>query len=242
MTTRGERFVAAYNKIDDFLRKTMPRGKPGRYKHEPFTVLMQTAAETHPTLRHFLGELEVYARLRNAIVHDAGIGPSILADPREDAVLKIEHICDRLLHPRRLRDIPLYRPIRIFGGAEPIAHVLAYMKEHDFSQVIASSNAEYVILSAEGIAHWLENKVTDDILALSEVPVREALRFEPPGTCIYARCDDTVEAARELFIPKLTKRVFSALVSESGKPDDRPLNILTPWDFVTNSIGVPPKG
>jgi hypothetical protein len=113
---------------------------------------------------------------------------------------------------------------------------LSYMRTNDFSQVVARRGKIHAILSAEGIAHWLEDKSKDDIIALSEVSVGDALNFEPAGTSAYLKADDTVEQAREVFANDIGKRVFSALVTESGSPRQTPLNIVTPWDFVAGAL------
>jgi hypothetical protein len=62
------------------------------------------------------------------------------------------------------------------------------------------------------------------------------LDFEPKDTCVYLRVDDSVDRAREIFVNDIGKRVFSALVSEIGKAEGNPINIVTPWDFVGGQI------
>jgi ATP-dependent DNA ligase len=44
------------------------------------------------------------------------------------------------------------------------------------------------------------------------------------------------ERAREVFANDIGKRVFSALVTESGRPKQRPINIVTPWDIVSGAL------
>jgi hypothetical protein len=96
------------------------------------------------------------------------------------------------------------------------------MRANDFSQIVALLSGMHVLLSAEGIAYWLEAKSEEDIIALSEVELGHALDFEPEGSCAYLKADDTVERAREVFANDIGKRVFSALVTESGSPKQRP--------------------
>jgi hypothetical protein len=66
---------------------------------------------------------------------------------------------------------------------------LAYMLKNDFSQVIAESARKSVILSAEDIAPWLEQKSTEDITSLVETTrLGQVLEFESKYTCTYLSC------------------------------------------------------
>jgi hypothetical protein len=62
------------------------------------------------------------------------------------------------------------------------------------------------------------------------------LEFEPKDTCVYLQANDSVDRAREIFANDIGKRVFSVLVSESGKAEGKPTNIVTPWDFISGVL------
>ena len=96
MTPNGDRFESAYNKIDALLRK-----KIDGTKATSFSQIVNQAAEKDPTVRAVKDDLMEYGDLRNAIVHDRGKAPVLLADPRDDVVVSIEKILNRLLHPNR---------------------------------------------------------------------------------------------------------------------------------------------
>jgi hypothetical protein len=110
------------------------------------------------------------------------------------------------------------------------------MKQNEFSQIIIELSREFVILSSVGIARWLENKSTEDIISPVETKLGEVLDFEPKGSCIYLKVSDTVEEARERFTSDIGKMVVSVLVSEHGKSTEKPINIITPWDFVAGAL------
>ena len=150
-------------------------------------------------MRRNKDDLLEYGDLRNAIVHDRGKAPVLLADPREDVVVKIEEIWNRLSHPRILRSLARPIPLRIFTSSTVLAESLSYMRANDFSQVIAVRDEKHLILSAEGIAHWLEAKSKEDIIELSAARLSDVLNFEPKDSCIYLRANDTVDRAREVF-------------------------------------------
>jgi hypothetical protein len=163
MASNGDRFEAAYNKIDALLRK-----KVGQ-RSASFSSIVIDAAKKDAAVRAYKDDLLEYGDLRNAIVHDRGKAPVLLADPREEFVMRIEEIWDRLSRPRTLRSLARPVPLRIFDTSEPLPEALSYMRANDFSQIVALLSCMHVILSAEGIAHWLEAKSKEDIIALSEV-------------------------------------------------------------------------
>jgi len=119
---------------------------------------------------------------------------------------------------------------------DALPEALAYMRKNDFSQIIAECARKFVILSAEGIAHWLEQKSTEDIISLVETKLGQVLDFEPKDTCIYLSARDTIDEARERFTKDIDKRVASALISENGRSTEKPINIITPWDFVAGAL------
>ena len=231
MASNGERFEAAYNKIDALLRK-----KIGGAKTHSFSSVVTETANRDPTVRKNKDDLLEFGDLRNAIVHDRGKASVLLADPREDVVKKIEEIWNHLSHPRILRSLARRTPLRIFAPSEVLVESLSYMRKNDFSQVIAFRDEKYLVLSAEGIAHWLEAKAKEDIIALSEARLSDVLHFEPTDSCVYLKANDTVDRAREVFANDIGKRVFSALVTEHGSAKEKPINIVTPWDFVTGAF------
>ena len=132
-----------------------------------------------------------YGELRNAIVHDRGKAPVLLADPREDVVAEIEKLWERISHPRLLRSLPRPIPLRIFHADVALSEALSYMREHEFSQIIAFHEGKHLVASTVGVAHWLEAKSKQDIIELSEARLSEVLNFEPKDSCIYLKANDT---------------------------------------------------
>jgi len=194
MASNGDRFEGAYNKIDAMLRK-----KIGGTKILSFSSVVTEAARKDPTVYRNKEDLLEYGDLRNAIVHDRGKTPVLLADPRDDVVEKIEKLWNRLFAPELLRSIAHPVPLRVFAASAVLAESLSYMRENDFSQVIALRDDKHLVLSTEGVSLWLEAKSKEDIIALSEARLADVLNFEPKDSCIYLKANDTVDRAHEVF-------------------------------------------
>ena len=133
MASNGNRFEGAYNKIDALLRK-----KIGGPKTLSFSSVVTEAARKDATVYRNKEDLLEYGDLRNAIVHDRGKTPVLLADPREDVVVKIEKT---LQPPFAAEIIALDCTVWFHFGSSArvtvLAESLSYMRENDFSQVIA---------------------------------------------------------------------------------------------------------
>jgi hypothetical protein len=145
MVPNGDRFEAAYNKIDTLLRK-----KVGGDRSLSFSSVVHEAAKKDATVRVNKDDLLQYGDLRNAIVHDRGKAPTLLADPRDEIVAQIEEILSRLSRPKTLRSLAPPVPLRIFSASMLLEEPLSYMRENDFSQAIVLRDGKHVILSAEG--------------------------------------------------------------------------------------------
>jgi hypothetical protein len=111
------------------------------------------------------------------------------------------------------------------------------MRENDFSQVIVLEDGRYIILSREGIVRWLENKSKEEIISISDMRLSDVLNFEPKNSCVYLKPDDTIDLAREVFANDIGKRTFCVLITEHASPKERPINILTPWDYLAAACG-----
>ena len=128
MRSNGQRFEEAYNRIDTLLRRKLHKDR-----REPFAQVVSAAAGADATVRNYRFDLLAYGDLRNAIVHERGHAPLLIADPRVDVVRRIEEISERLSRPKTLKSIRRHAPIHFFAVADPLPKVLAYMRKYDFS-------------------------------------------------------------------------------------------------------------
>ena len=229
MRDNASRFVHAFNQIEQHLRGITRKDASCRF-HD----LVALASAVNATAGRYRDELIQFRQLRNVIVHEQGTASIYIADPREIACSRIEELRDKILCPKSLRGISPYAVLRIFSADDPLPAALAYMKEKEFSQVITLTDGYHGILSTEGVTHWLESN--ENMVRLSEIAVGSVGRCEPSDTCKYLRADNTVDEAYKIFTEDLGKRVFSVLVTETGDPRERPITIITPWDFVAGKL------
>ena len=226
---KGDLFIQRFNELDHLLRQ-----RTGLDRSKPFTTVVERAAKEHVTVRRRREVLLSIGRLRNAIVHDRDFPEQILADPRLEVIEELESVLQAIAKPRKL--IPAFQKrIRAFADNDSLADCLGFMKHNDFSQIVVAHKGQYVLLSSEGIVKWLENARDIGLADLQEATVADALAFEERGICRYLTRNDPVDAAFEMFekaIIESTPRLQAILITENGKPEERPLGIVTPWDLL----------
>jgi len=92
-----------------------------------------------------------------------------------------------------------------------------------------------VLLSSEGIVKWLENAEDTGLAHLERATVGDALSYEDQDICLYLSRDETVDAALDAFEKALAQkrpRLQAILVTQNGRPEERPLGIIIPWDLL----------
>jgi len=228
----GELFIQKFNELDHVLRQIT--GVAGEDRYSPFSKVVDLVADKNVAVRKRKEILKRIGKLRNAIIHDRDYPNRILADPRSEVIEELESVLAAIARPQKL--IPKFqKTIRIFTGKHSLADCLSFMIENDFSQVVVAHESEYVLLSSEGIVKWLENARDVGLADLEGASVLDALRFEDRNICRYLSRNDPVDAAFEMFekaIGSGIPRLQGILITENGKPQERPRGIVTPWDLL----------
>ncbi|RMD96332.1 MAG: hypothetical protein D6816_19080 [Bacteroidetes bacterium] len=228
--SNGELFLKRFNELEHALRE-----RAGLGPDASFTDLVKTAAEKDSTVRRRKEILRSIGRLRNAIVHDRQYPERILADPRKEVIEELESVLAAIIKPKTL--IPTFqRSIHIFTAEDALADCLGYMKEHDFSQVVLNLDGKHMLLSSEGIVKWLENARDVGLADLEQATVRDAWEYENKNICQYLPRNAPIDAVYEAFeqaIGQGIPRLQAVLITHSGRPEERPLGIVTPWDLLS---------
>ncbi len=224
----SDRFIDAFNKIEEYLRRYTKRGKS-----ESFYALVATASESHATVRRFSTDLKEFADLRNAIVHERTDG-HVIAEPNDAAVEAIEHIASLLLNPPKV--IPLFQSeVETVSVDDPITEAVRTMFEKSFSQVPVYDGISFVgLLTSNSIARWLGARATEDIFSLSETPVSDVLEYtEDTENFYFLRRDATVFEVLEAFhtFERQGKRLEAILITQNGKRSESLMGIITIWDL-----------
>ncbi len=93
MDELSQRFLTAFNSIEDFLRRHTRSDN-----RVSFYALIAAAEKSHPGVRRNANDLRAYGDLRNAVAHRYDIEKP-LATPNAEAVDVFEKICEQILKP-----------------------------------------------------------------------------------------------------------------------------------------------
>lgn len=237
--TNSLEFISLFNEIDKHLRQLTGIDAEASFSH-----VLKEAAKRNRAVRGYKEDLQSFAGLRNAIVHDSI--DQIIADPNDWAIDRIKKIRSILLDPPKVSKIYSGRDVMTFNEDETIVRAISRMYEEQYSQapIYRNSNEWVGLLTSNTISRWLASCVQDDILILEGTKIAEVLQ--------YAEYEDDYS-----FLKKSTtlfdilyefrrqedngKKLEAVLVTENGRANERPLGIITVYDLprIHNILGIP---
>ncbi|NWF79740.1 MAG: CBS domain-containing protein [Chloroflexi bacterium] len=211
------------------------RGVTKRGREATFYTLVDEAARSDSAVRRYRDDLKEFADLRNAVVHERGGGQPI-AEPNDWAVAQLQKITDQLIRPPRV--LPHFQVNVIsLTPAVSIAEAVVIMHERSFSQIPIYEDDQFVgLLTSNTIARWLGASVADDVFSLGETSIHQVLAHtEDPDHVGFCAWDTTLIAVAERFqaAQDRGKRLDALLITQNGKPNERPLGIIAVFDLVT---------
>ena len=233
--SRAERFLAAFNGVDNYLRDLADAGAD-----LPFGTLVSRASEMSSLVRTKSRTLRSYARLRNAIVHNHDRRAHPIAEPHERIVVSLERLLQDLLKPPMARDhwVP-FKSMHTAQWHDSAIDVMRIMAKKSYSHVPilegktvvgvfnewtplekAQERDELLIHGEETLAEFREWTL------LERASVRSAVRFAARNVLL----SDVLDIFREAFVQRVRVGVF--YFTETGDPGQGVLGMVTPWDVV----------
>jgi predicted transcriptional regulator len=183
-----------------------------------------------------VGILKDYGNLRNVLVHQRAPDGGCIAEPSERALREFKGIVQTILSPEKL--IPRFQKAGIcpFSLQDSLVTALQHMREHDYSQIVVQTEKGLSLLTAEGIARWVEEQAQDDIISVRNAIVADAWQYEQTGNVSIMNRNQTVYEAMDMFtqaIEQKMPRIYAVLITEHGKATESLLGIVTPWDLLS---------
>jgi CBS domain-containing protein len=227
------RFLEAYNRLDNFMRRTLSR-RPGANHGD----LLAEMAKRDALFRSSLYELEGFARLRNAIVHNPlAADAKPIAEPHADVVEKYESLVRYVLDPPNAFTIavPLEK-IFTTDWSESVLHLVQLMQERVYTHVPILEKESVVGVFSENTLFFAlaaERRIAID----SATKVNDLRRFVP----LSGRADEAFEflsmrasvaavAARFQENFHQRKRLGAIFLTENGEATEGLRGLITAWD------------
>lgn len=228
MNDNSDRFLESFNAIEKHLRSLS-----GSDKQTPFYQLIEYASKSDAAVRSLRVDLQEYADLRNAIIHERTDG-HVIAEPNQIAVEKIERMQALITKPPTIREF-MTTTITDFRVNESIGTAVQDMYGNDYSQAPVYDGKQFIgLLTTNTIARWLGANVTEEIFSLTETSIGEVLKYtEDPNHVVFKKPDTSAYDVLDLIQKHEAqgKHLDAILVTHSGIPSERLLGIVTIWDF-----------
>jgi predicted transcriptional regulator len=230
----SSRFLKAYNRLDDSLRKEFGAGK-----WEGHCTLLRKKAEHSVEFRQRRYELEKLADLRNSIVHWSRSWESkdAIAEPHAQIVAQYERLVQSVLEPPKAQIIAIPGNKICTATLDDCAlSVIRKMHARVLTHVpVIQDKCLIGVFSENTVLSFL---AANEMVALDlTIKIREFLDFIP----LRAHKSETFEfVSRTASLAEVVgrfrenlanrKRLGAVFITENGKEDEELLGLITPWD------------
>jgi predicted transcriptional regulator len=224
---RIERFEAAYNRIDQILRKKLSEDVKAN-----FMGLVKNYAQKHPGWR-FKDFLIFIGELRNALIHTKVNPYEYVAIPAYYLLKQLESCLASLDNPPKV--IPTFQiKVITIRLNDSLAEVLHQINKNDFSQFPVYNESGIVgLLTENGITRWLATHMVNkfSVIDLEDVRVSEVLKQEEARKN-YLFIPSKMHVEDALYKFKENGFLEAVLITAHGKDSEELLGIMTKWDVV----------
>jgi len=222
----AERFIASFNRIHNFLSFS---DNEKEYK-QPFYRLLDENEYRNPAVKKYKNDLQIFADLRNVMVHKKLIPNSYIAQPTDNVVKHIEQIEEEIKSPERV--YPLFkRDVVQFNFNDLFTKVLTTISERKFTHFPVYKNKKLIgLLTEKGITMWLASQLEDETIYLKKTMVEEIISEDTRrNNYLFIKKSMSIEVAADLL--KNDRRLDALLITENGNVSELPLGIITPSDL-----------
>jgi predicted transcriptional regulator len=224
----SERFEVAFNLVHDALRDIV------QIKDDRFVVLVKVGAKKYQMIDTYKKDLEQYARLRNAIVHEKMEIGFYIAEPNAKVVSHIEKIANVFSRPNYALSIAT-KNVVFFDYQDSILKVTTAIKEHGYSKFPIYKNKTCIgLLTAGSIVKWMAQNMENSMVNLSDIHVSDIMMYEKEHPIEIVPKDINIFEVENIFekAHKKKRKLEGVIITENGKADETPLGIITAWDLI----------
>lgn len=227
--TNAERFIAAYNTIDQSLRSIY------NYKRNmTFSDMIRRTVPINSVIRKYEDKLIDYARLRNSIIHNSN-EEYIIAEPHEDVVLLMERIAQMITKPPKVIDIVKNKNVLTIEGEMPLREVAILMSKTGFKSLPVYENGKILgIATPNRLVEWVGKKLDENknnLEVFSKSQIMETLKESDENTRFTICAEDlTIQQTLDQFYKN---RMLSAIIiTKTGSSYEKILGIITIADIM----------
>jgi len=170
--TNASKFLKTFNEIEHFLKEINSSDR-----HAPFKNLVRIASKKNRVIRNYEIDLQEFAELRNAIVHQSRGEDNPIAEPNDETVAEIAKIYEILTKPPTAFSIAS-KPVKFCQPNDQIINVISSMKQNAYTHIPVIENNKFVgIFSESSLVKWLNDCFLKDGFISSNTKIGELANY-----------------------------------------------------------------
>ncbi|WP_160725940.1 CBS domain-containing protein [Bacillus sp. USDA818B3_A] len=224
----SERFEVAFNQVHDALKDIV------QINDERFVVLVKVGSKKYQIIDTFKKDLEQYAKLRNAIVHEKMEVGFYIAEPNAKVVQHIEKIANVLSQPNYALSIAT-RKVVYFDHQDNLLQVTDAIRKYGYSKFPIYKNKKCMgLLTAGAIMKWMARNMENGLVNFSNIRIADIMEFGKEHPLEVVAKDINIFEIENIFekAHKYKRKIEGIIITENGKMDEVPLGIITAWDLI----------
>lgn len=234
----SKEFIGIFNELDSYLRKISGMGQTVSHM-----FVVDRLSETNKIIRNHRDELKLYARLRNAIVHNPfGSKIEVIAEPHPEVVKKYKTLQNQIMNPPQALVLAI-PPKKIYSTTMDASarEVMRVMAQKIFTYVPVLDDARHIIgiFSENTVFLYLtRNEIcaADDDTRIAEFGEYLPLNQHASEYFEFVSKEATIDDVRDLFEKGLVerKRLAAVFITSNGRKNEEILGMITAWDIAGN--------
>ncbi|WP_027109113.1 CBS domain-containing protein [Lacticigenium naphthae] len=221
----AEKFLATFNRIHQHLNHLI-----GENGYLPFYELLERAEKRNDAVKKHKQALQIFADLRNVLVHNKWKPGVYLADPTDEILKEIEQMEEEISHPTAI--YPRFkRNVITFQETDSLQKVFEKIKLEKAGHFPIYQQKQFKdVLTAKGIIYWIAKHSYDHTNNLLDVQIKDILEKEySSDNYLFIRQGMPIQTASDLMIKN--KKLEALMITENGKSTENLLGIITPSDL-----------
>ncbi|MBR5012633.1 MAG: CBS domain-containing protein [Clostridia bacterium] len=229
--SNAERFVKAYNIIDQSLRQ-----RHNIRRSLSFSDMVRKTVVVNYIVRKYEDQLIDYGRLRNAIIHNSS-DEFLIAEPHTDVVEEFEKIASLVSAPPKVFDTVCTKEVFTVEHSTNLYDVIKLIYSSSYSNIPVYKNGGVIgVANGQKILDYIGKHLNygvdiDDFLKNTTIEkfVKDQTSTE---TKYFEVCDInlTVEKALNLFFQN--RKLLMIILTPSGMLQEMPIGLITPTDIM----------
>lgn len=228
--TNAERFVKAYNAIDQSLRQ-----RHNIRRSLSFSDMIRKTVVVDYIVRKYEDQLIDYGRLRNAIIHNSN-DEFLIAEPHTDVVEEFEKIASLVSAPPKVFDTVCTKEVFTVEHTTNLFDVIKLIYSSSYSNIPVYKNGGVIgVANGQKILDYIGKHLNygidiDDFL--KNTTIEKFVKDQVADTKYFEVCDMdlTVEKALNLFFQN--RKLLMIILTPNGMLQEMPIGLITPTDIM----------